>query len=185
MARRGPPPIPEALRKLSGKRHRKKEDKSTLPTVTVGVPKVPSHLGHDPIALAMWVQLCKHLKKMRVLGPQDGIVLEGMCMAYSRALKADALVRKEGMFITQRRRGRVVHPAVKISEKAWRDVRVFSQEFGLTPSSATRVRAVSASSAQEEAAEEAEAFLFHGGKIGKVIGHVGRGGRRKDKKDKD
>ena len=105
-------------------------------------------------------------------------------MAYSHALQADALVRRDGMFITHRRRGRVVHPAVRISEKAWRDVLRFSQEFGLTPSSATRVRAVSTSSAQEEAAEDAESFLFRGGKSGKVIGHVGRGGRSKNKKDK-
>lgn len=185
MTKRGPPPMPEALRKLRGKRHRKKEDTSTKPVVSVGAPAMPAHLRHDPVAAECWVQQCKHLKKMRVLGPQDGFALAGMCMAYSHALQADALIRCDGMFLKDRRRGRVVHPAVKISERSWRDVLRFSQEFGLTPSSATRVRAVSVSSAQEEAAEEAESFLFRGGKSGKVIGHVGRGGRSKSKKDKD
>jgi hypothetical protein len=57
-------------------------------------------------------------------------------------------------------------------------VRMFSQEFGLSPSSATRVRAVSASTTQEEKHQQSsEAFLFRGGK---VVGHVGRGGRRQE-----
>ena len=135
---------------------------------------MPAHLKRDSVALAAWVTLCKSLKKMRVLGPQDGIVLEGLCMAYSRALKADAIVRKEGMLITRhgRRGGVAAHPAVRISVQAWRDVRQFAQEFGLTPSAATRVRAVSADATQAETAA-AEAFLFRGGSSGKVVGHVG------------
>lgn len=183
MSKRGPPPMPEALRKGRGKRHRKKEDKSTKPVRARGAPKVPAHLGHYPVALALWVQLCKHLKKMQVLGPQDGIVLEGMCMAYSRAVQADALVRRDGMYITDRRRGRMVHPAVRIGEKAWREVRLFAGEFGLTPSSTTRVRAVITSSPLEGAAKETEAFLF-GPANAKVVGQIGRDGRSKSKKDK-
>ena len=77
-------------------------------------------------------------------------------------------------------RGVAAHPAVKISVQSWRDVRVFAQGFGLTPSSRTRVQtvAVGANTPQEgeKHQQDAEDFLFRS----KVIGHVGRDGRRKD-----
>lgn len=180
MGRRGPPPLPDALRKARGQKHRKKEPKRAQPPVVVGAPKAPAHLGRDPVALAAWVQLCKHLMKMRVLAPADGPVLEGLCIAYSHARAADKIVRRDGMIVTRKGRGVAAHPAVKISFQAWRDVRVFAQEFGLTPSSRTRVHTVpvGANTPQEgeKHQQDAEDFLFHS----KVIGHVGREGRRKD-----
>lgn len=181
MGRRGPPPLPDALRKARGQKHRKKEAKSVKhPSVSIGAPKAPAHLGYDPVALAAWVQLCKHLMKMRVLAPADGPVLEGLVMAYSRALAADKIVRRDGMIVTRKGRGVAAHPAVKISFQSWRDVRVFAQEFGLTPSSRTRVHTVgvAANTPQEgeKHQQDAEDFLFRS----KVIGHVGRDGRRKD-----
>jgi P27 family predicted phage terminase small subunit len=179
MGRRGPPPLPDAMRKARGQKHRKKEPKRAQPPVTVGAPKAPAHLKYDPVALAAWRHLCKHLNKMRVLAPADGFVLEGMCMAYSHALAADKIVRRDGMIVTRKRGGIAAHPAVKVSFQAWRDVRMFAQEFGLTPSSRTRVHAVSDSPPQEgeKHQQAAEDFLF---RSKGVIGHVGRDGRRKD-----
>jgi len=99
-------------------------------------------------------------------------------MAYSRALAEDKIVRRDGMIVTRKGRGVAAHPAVKIRFQSWRDVRVFAQEFGLTRSSRTRVHTVGASAPQEgeKHQQDAEDFLFRS----KVIGHVGRDGRRKD-----
>jgi P27 family predicted phage terminase small subunit len=179
MGKRGPPPLPDALRKVRGRPHRKKVEATAKPRRSVGAPVAPAHLGHDAIALATWERLTKSLTKMRVLTPDDGIVLEGLCKAYSSALQADAIVRRDGMIVKRKRSGGLAaHPAVKMSVQAWRDVRAFAQEFGLTPSSATRVRVLAAPTGAEKSQRNAEAFLF-GGTNGKVIGHLGRGGRKK------
>jgi P27 family predicted phage terminase small subunit len=160
------------MRKLRGRAHRKKVPASAKPAVTPGVPTMPAHLKSDRIAAATWTRLCKQLTKMRVLSAQDGVALEGLCVAYSRAVAADTLVARDGLVVITKRRGATAHPAVRMSVQAWAEVRRFAQEFGLTPSAATRVRTVPATDEEPEPEANADAFLFRKNRSG-VVGHVG------------
>lgn len=170
MGRRGPPPMPDVMRKMRGRRHRKKEP-GKPPTTLVGVPSLPDRLKRNPLMKHAWNQLVPQLKTMGVLEPQHGVMLEALVVMYARALIADEVIRREGMFL-KRKRGVVVHPAVRVSVSAWRDVRTFAQEFGLTPAAATRVRASAPPPEPPKGKQSAEAFIFRDG--GKVIGHVGQ-----------
>src|SRR2546430_224182 len=86
-----------------------------------------------------------------------------------RAYEADRIICRDGMFLVRKNGSFATHPAVRISLQSWRDVRVFAQEFGLTPSSATRVRATTPVEEADDDKESAEDFLFKGGK---VIGQI-------------
>jgi P27 family predicted phage terminase small subunit len=78
----------------------------------------------------------------------DAQMLEGACVNYARAVKADLLVEVDGLTVEESSIGdngeRTVlkikaHPAVAISNAAWRQVRAFCGEFGLSPVSRARL----------------------------------------------
>lgn len=171
MGRRGPPPMPEAMRKLRGRRHRKKEPGKAV-TLSVGMPPMPPDVRENKIARDTWKRVSADLIAMEVLSPQHGYALGALCIAYARAREADELVKKYGLLITKR--GRITqNPAVRMSTQWWKEVRSWSQEFGLTPASGTRLRVVSPEAKKQEKAKgSAEAFLFGG--TGKVVGRISR-----------
>jgi P27 family predicted phage terminase small subunit len=95
---------------------------------------------------------------MKLDNRPDAMMLEGACVNYARAVTADLEVLKHGIYVTDRgydKDGNLVsekekaHPAVAISNAAWRQVRAFCSEFGLSPVSRTRL-AVEKKTAPEE-----------------------------------
>jgi P27 family predicted phage terminase small subunit len=80
----------------------------------------------------------------------DGPMLEGACVNYARAVEADLILERDGLtveekFIDEESGEAVVlkvkkHPAVEISNGAWRLLRAFCSEFGLSPVSRTRLQ---------------------------------------------
>jgi len=75
-------------------------------------------------------------------------MLEGACVNYARAVQADGMIAAQGIVIGQpifdmngQRVGTKIknHPAVAVSNAAWRQVRAFCSEFGLSPVSRTRL----------------------------------------------
>jgi len=80
-------------------------------------------------------------------------------------------LQRDGLLLKSSRGKLYTHPAYKIQQQAWAQMLRASQEFGLTPSAATRVRAAPPGARQQEKAKEAaEAFLFGG----KVVGRIGK-----------
>ena len=79
----------------------------------------------------------------------DAMMLEGACVNYARAVEADLVVVREGITVEEsvldnESGERIVlkvkkHPAVEVSNQAWRQVRAFCSEFGLSPVSRTRL----------------------------------------------
>ena len=78
----------------------------------------------------------------------DAIMLEGACVNYARAVEADSILNQEGLTITEQyvdKEERVIplkirnRPEIAISNAAWRQVRAFCAEFGLSPASRTRL----------------------------------------------
>ena len=80
---------------------------------------------------------------MRLDFRPDQIMLEGACVSYERAAMADEMVTKHGLMIREPlpSGGFAVrtNPAIAISNAAWRNVRAFCSEFGLSPVSRTRL----------------------------------------------
>jgi P27 family predicted phage terminase small subunit len=149
---RGRKPKPTARQIAEGdprkKGKRKLEEKlAAEPNTTRGLPACPRHLkGRARAAWTFWVA---ELADMGLDRRPDAMMLEGACVNYSRAVQADLIVERDGpmveeSMIDEKSGERIVlkikyHPAITVSNAAWRQVRAFCSEFGLSPVSRTRL----------------------------------------------
>lgn len=81
----------------------------------------------------------------------DAQMLEGACVNYARAVQADLILEESGVTVDEpvvSSKGELLgykvkkHPAVEVSNAAWRQLRAFCGEFGLSPVSRTRIQLV-------------------------------------------
>lgn len=160
MGKRGPRPLPTALKKARGT-HQKCRAPAQEMAPAPGLPPCPAYL--DRIAREFWEELVPQLSELGVLTKIDGKTLEGLCTNYSAAVKFQKLADRKPMVDTLW--GPKVNPAVGEARKSWALLKQFAAEFGLSPSSRTRVGgpAESKKSDAEQKVEKAAAFLFGGG----------------------
>lgn len=155
MGRRGPAPKPTQLRILEGKAgHRPLNDRE--PVYPVEVPPRPSFL--DAVARTEWKRVVPALERLGLLTSVDRAALAAYCQAYSRWRKAEIEIQKHGLtsvtplgFVQKR-------PEVTIAKEAMALMRAFAAEFGMTPSSRSRVKTGTA------APDPLEGFLARGKK---------------------
>jgi P27 family predicted phage terminase small subunit len=116
------------------------------PAATKGLPFCPRHL--NGAARKMWRFWREELEAMDLDRRPDVAMLEGACVAYARAVDADAILHRDGLVVTEygiNEEGQEFplrikkHPAVEISRGAWILVRSFCSEFGLSPVARTRL----------------------------------------------
>jgi len=117
------------------------------PAATKGLPDCPRHLRGR--ARAAWEFWCEELGKMNLDCRPDAQMLEGACVNYSRAVEADLQIAREGLTVEEstvdQESGEKIllkikaHPAIAISNQAWRLLHRFCSEFGLSPVSRTRL----------------------------------------------
>lgn len=117
------------------------------PSATHGLPACPRHLKGR--ARASWNFWAVELADMNLDRRPDAQMLEGACVNYGRAVEADLIVQREGIMqnitAVDKESGESVliksqyHPAITVSNSAWRQVRAFCSEFGLSPVSRTRL----------------------------------------------
>jgi P27 family predicted phage terminase small subunit len=117
------------------------EELAAQPRAEKGLPECPDYLGKR--ARAAWVMWKEELEKMRLDCRPDGPMLEGACVNYERAVEADLMIAKSGLVVAETlesgARRVKANPAIAISNAAWRQVRSFCSEFGLSPVSRTRL----------------------------------------------
>lgn len=129
------------------------------PDTNRGLPACPRHLrGRARSTWNFWVA---ELAVMNLDHRPDAMMLEGACVNYARAVQADLILEREGLTVTEstvNEDGEVVilkvkrHPADLISATAWRQVRSFCSEFGLSPVSRTRLTVDKKQQEQEDLA---------------------------------
>lgn len=117
------------------------------PRASHGLPDCPRHLKGR--ARAAWQFWAEELAVMDLDRRPDAMMLEGACVNYARAVEADEIIARDGLtveesIIDEDSGERIVlkvkkHPAVEISNVAWRAARAFCSEFGLSPTSRTRL----------------------------------------------
>lgn len=149
---RGRKPKPAALQIAEGdpsKRgvHKLDEKLAAEPDTTRGLPSCPRHLKGR--ARYSWTFWSRELAVMNLDSKPDAMMLEGACTNYARAVDADLIIARDGLTVEESiidKEGgeRIIlkirtHPAVAISNAAWRLVRAFCSEFGLSPVSRTRL----------------------------------------------
>lgn len=154
MGKRGPPPKPSAQKKLEGTYRKDRAARNEM-RPTLGEPPVPK--GLKGAALAEWRVVAPELARLGVLAIIDGGRLADYCRAHALAIRAAAKAEQEGE-VVETYRGPVRSPWQAIAQEARAQARLLAAEFGLTPSSRSRVSTADAT----PRVDDAENDLFGG-----------------------
>lgn len=134
----GRKPVPTELKKLRGNPgHRPLNDQEAKPKTLVRLPPVPSYL--DNLAKKEWRRTGKRLFDAGLLTELDETALAAYCQAYSRWVEANEKM-KDGGAVIDGLYGPVRSPWVGIANDAWKAMTRMLGEFGMTPSSRSRVK---------------------------------------------
>ena len=129
-------PLPTALKLLTGNRGRRPLNHRE-PKPEIALPPAPDHL--DPVARKEWDRVAPELFALGVLSRLDVAVLAAYCCSHSLELTAASYVRRHGAVLSGPRGRQYANPMLKIANEARRDKMRFAVEFGMTPSSRTRL----------------------------------------------
>jgi P27 family predicted phage terminase small subunit len=150
VGRRGPAPMPTAIKKLKGNPGRRPLNE-VEPQPEQGEPDCPEHL--DEVAQREWKRLIPILRGMRVLTTADYIALGNLCQAYSIQIKAQKQLARSGLLYKTRSGYVQQSPLLGIITAQTTIVNNLLREFGLTPSSRTRITVVQEPEIQDVWAE--------------------------------
>lgn len=132
----GRKPKPTKLKLLQGNPGRRPLNLAE-PQPAAGVPKCPAWL--DVTAKAKWREVAPELARIGVLTKIDGSMLAAFCKNFSRWVAAEKILTKQGM-TSESDTGLIkTRPELRIAEEAMRQMRAFASEFGLSPSSRSRL----------------------------------------------
>ena len=139
-------PLPTAVKRLRGNPGKRKLN-AKEPRVPSSDPAMPQDL--PAAARSEWKRIVPELRIIGVLTSIDRAALAAYCHAYARWFEAEKQVKRLGIIVkepvllmgvpTGYHRYKK-NPAVTISESAMKIMKSFLVEFGMTPSSRSRVR---------------------------------------------
>ena len=101
-------------------------------------PRCPAYL--DDNAKREWRRLVPILERMRVLTEADEIALGNLCQQYALMQEAQIKLKKTGLLVKTRSGSIQQSPLVAIISTTVDQVNKLCREFGLTPSSRTRIQ---------------------------------------------
>jgi P27 family predicted phage terminase small subunit len=136
MGLRGPAPKPTAIKKAEGNPGKRKLN-TQEPQPVPGAPECPDHL--DAVAKKEWSRLSEILLAMKVLTEADYIALGNLCQAYSTLIDAQKHLNKGGILFKTPNGYVQQNPLLGIIRAQMNIVNGLVREFGLTPSSRTRI----------------------------------------------
>ena len=129
---------PTSLKLIKGtaRPHRLNRDE---PMPAVCAPEPPAHL--DARARAKFTELAGMLNCCGVMTQLDAGALSRYCVIWVRWLDAEAEIKRKGP-IVRTEAGNIIHsPYLAVANRCHRQLAQLESEFGLTPSSRSRVRA--------------------------------------------
>jgi P27 family predicted phage terminase small subunit len=114
-----------------------------------GVPECPDFLEGE--ARAEWFRAASVLQEMNLLSRADRSALAAYCTVYARWVHAEAQVKKYGSIVKSPEKGfPMKSPYLSIADQALESMRKLMVEFGLTPSSRSRIRVLEDSDVRSE-----------------------------------
>lgn len=155
MATRGRKPKPTALKLLEGNPgNRPLNTNEPRPT---GKPVCPDWLEDE--AKAEWDRMSTALENMGMLTDMDMVAFAGYCQAYARWREAEEFLSQHGSIVRTPNGYLQQVPQVSIAQTNLKIVLKFCEQFGLTPSSRSRIVA---DKAVDETTDEMEKLLRGG-----------------------
>ena len=114
-----------------------------------GVPECPEFLTAE--AKTEWERMTALLEQMGLLSHADRAALAAYCQCYGRWVHAEQQVAKYGTIVKSPDKGfPMKSPYLTVADQAMEAMRKFLVEFGLTPSSRSRIRITATSAAEDE-----------------------------------
>ncbi|TWT30141.1 Phage terminase, small subunit [Blastopirellula retiformator] len=135
---KGRKPKPTVLKIREGNPGKRAINKAE-PNAPDDVPSCPDFL--DEVAQEEWHRIARILSDMGLLSTADRAALAAYCTVYSRWVHAEEQVRKFGTIVKSPDKGfPMKSPYLTVADQAMETMRKFLVEFGLTPSSRSRIR---------------------------------------------
>lgn len=142
---RGRKPTPTAFKVINGNPG-KRPLNTNEPQPTQGAPNCPDWLGRE--AKAEWKRIVPELDRIGALSLVDRGALTACCLAWEELYLATKDLQEHGrtMTIPVLSKGQKVgeykriNPSVRVQQQAFVQYRAYLVEFGLTPSSRTRIK---------------------------------------------
>ena len=132
----GTKPKPKALRLLQGEKKKSRINQNE-PEPEIKTPTCPEWIGGT--ARKEWDRIINELEPLGYLTEMDRAALTAYCDSYGRWADASVILRKEGLIIRTETERIVQNPALAIIAQALKEMKGFLVEFGMTPSSRTRI----------------------------------------------
>ena len=131
----GRKPKPTSLKILQGNPGRRPLNSAEpkFPTLQSDCPK---HLG--PIAAEEWARIRDLFRE--IFTEADRAALSAYCVCYGRWVEAEDHVRATGMMVKSPSGYPMQNPWLSIANKAFQQMNKMMSEFGMTPSSRSRVK---------------------------------------------
>ena len=131
-------PKPTALKVLQGNPGRRVLPKREAKP-RVMVPKAPTHLTRE--AKAHWPEIAEKLARVGLLTEIDGEALGAYCEARAIWVKAKKKLSEEGVTVTSPNGYTMPSPSFTVVNKAFLTMYRMWMEFGMTPSSRSKIDA--------------------------------------------
>lgn len=129
-------PIPTNLKLLRGNPGKRPITKDE-PRIAVEIPRPPLHMTKDEKKI--FRKIAKQLAAARVITQLDSNALMLYCTAYVRWVQANKMIEQDGYLIDSPNGYAMPSPWLSISNKSFEQMRQIMTEFGMTPSSRTKV----------------------------------------------
>lgn len=152
---KGRKPTPSRLKLLRGNPGKRKSNKNE-PRPDPKIPLPPEHLGTE--GRKEWNRTASQLYELGLLTSIDRAALAAYCTAWQRWVDAEKMLRKHGLVFQSPNKFPMYSPYLNIANKAMKQMKEFLSEFGMTPSSRSRINV-------EKKEEEQDPFaIYEGGK---------------------
>ncbi len=142
MGKRGPKPLPTAVKRLRGTDQPCRSNPSEPPVIP-GAPDPPEFL--DDVARAEWDRLVPELVRRGLLEVIDRAVLTTYTTAWSQLARAEYALRVEGGVLIDTHGRSFTSPYTQLAASARAQLLAAARELGLSPSARTTVRATTPS----------------------------------------
>ena len=147
----GRKPVPTNLRILRGNPGKRPLPKEPKYKEIVEIPKAPKYL--NKVGKQEWKRAATILTEVKVLTENDIQALGAYCVNYQTWVDCIAKLQEEGL-TTIRKNSVMVSPYFVMSNQLSKEMRAYWTEFGMTPSSRTKVQAT-----PQEKDDEFDKFL--------------------------
>jgi P27 family predicted phage terminase small subunit len=138
VSRRGAKPKPTRLKALEGTLRSDRRNPNE-PETKPAIPRCPTHLGSE--AKREWRRLAPQLARLGLLSKIDREALALFCQAWARWVEAEEALKRYGVMVKSPNGFPMQSPYLAVANKAMEQMRALLAEFGMSPSSRTRVHA--------------------------------------------